>query len=92
MSKWKIPTGTSIRSGGYLLIWADKNKNSEGLHTNFKLSKNGGSIILTSDNYVVDEISFGPQQPDVSSGRISSPEGQIKKLRPTPNAPNQLRY
>ena len=92
MSKWKIPTGTSIRSGGYLLIWADKNKNSEGLHTNFKLSKNGGSIILTSDNYVVDEISFGPQLSDVSSGRISSPEGKVKKLRPTPNAPNQLRY
>ena len=92
MCKWQIPSRTSIRSGGYLLIWADKNKNGEGLHTNFKLSKNGGSIILTSDNYVVDEISFGPQQPDVSSGRISSPEGQIKKLRPTPNAPNQLRY
>ena len=39
--KWQFPAGTTIVAGGYLLIWADDDGDSPGLHTNFKLSAGG---------------------------------------------------
>ena len=90
LSKWKIPTGTLIQAGSYLVIWADKDGGSEGLHANFKLSKNGESIILTNSDAVVDKIDFGPQMPGISNGRIFGHTGKIKNLHPTPGAANQV--
>ena len=90
LSKWKIPTGTLIQAGGYLVIWADEDGGSAGLHTNFKLSKGGESIILSNSDVVVDKVEFGPQMPDVSSGRVSGHTGKIKNLRPTPNVANRV--
>ena len=90
LPKWKIPSGTLIQAGGYLVIWADEDGGNEGLHANFKLSKDSESIILTNSDAIVDKIEFGPQMPDVSSGRVSGYIGKIKKLRPTPDAANRV--
>ncbi len=89
LSKWKIPTGTLIPSGSYLVIWADNDGDDEGLHANFKLSKDSESIILTNGNVILDKINFTPQISDISSGRLSGYTGEIKKLYPTPDAANQ---
>ena len=88
--KWKIPAGTIIKAGGYLIIWADEDGGDEGLHANFKLSKNGEAIILTNQGAIVDSLKYGPQISEVSSGRIAGDNGKIKKLRPTPASPNRL--
>jgi len=90
LSKWKIPTGALIQAGGYFVIWADKDGDNEGLHANFKLSKDGEWIILTNSDAIVDKIDFGPQMPDISSGRISGHTGKIKNLHPTPDAANRV--
>ena len=44
LRKWQFPEGTVIPESGYLIIWAD-DTDSEGdeLHTNFKLSSEGGN-------------------------------------------------
>ena len=89
LSKWKIPTGTQIKAGGYLIIWADEDGSSEGLHANFKLSKSGEVIFLVKDNAIVDQIEFGPQASEVSSGRLSGHTGKLEKLSPTPGFANQ---
>jgi len=89
LSKWKIPTGTLIPSGGYLVIWADNDGDDEGLHANFKLSKDSESIILTNGNVILDKINFTSQISDISSGRLSGYTGEIKKLYPTPDAANR---
>ena len=89
MFKWKIPAGTVLRAGQYLVIWADEDGNDAGLHANFKLSAKGESITLVSRNVLVDRVTFGVQEPDVSSGRLSDPRGPWKELIPTPGAPNQ---
>ena len=86
----KFQRGTLIQTGGYLVIWVDKGGGSEGLHANFKLSKNGESIILTNSDVIVDKIDFGPQMPGISNGRISGHTGKIKDLHPTPGAANQV--
>ena len=87
--KWKIPSGTIIKAGGYLIIWADEDGEDEGLHANFKLSKDGEVIMLTNQGALVDGLKYGPQISEVSSGRISGDKGGIQKLRPTPGAANR---
>ncbi|MBT7256401.1 MAG: hypothetical protein HN882_15475 [Planctomycetaceae bacterium] len=88
--KWKIPANTIIKAGGYLIIWADEDGGDEGLHANFKLSKDGESIILTNQDVIVDRLKYGPQISEVSTGRIAGDNGEMKKLRPTPASPNRL--
>jgi hypothetical protein len=74
-AKWKIPIGTSLASGEFLIIWADgKNVVLNAYHTNFKLSKSGEEIGLFDSNEVlIDKIIYGNQISDVSSGR--QPDG-----------------
>ena len=88
--KWKIPSDTIIKAGGYLIIWADEDGGDEGLHANFKLSKDGEVIILTNHDAIVDSLKYGPQISEVSSGRISGHTGKLQHLRPTPGAANRV--
>ena len=87
--KWKIPTGTIIKARDYLIIWADEDEGDEGLHANFKLSKGGEIISLIKDNTIVDQIEFGPQASEVSSGRLTGHTGKLENLSPTPGASNR---
>ena len=74
-----IPSGTVIPAGADLLVWADKKPQLNGLvdgdlHADFKLSAGGEAIALFApDGTLVDAVTFGPQAPDVSEGRI--PDG-----------------
>lgn len=68
--KWRIPWGTKIPAGGYLIIWADGE--NTGLHTNFKLNIDGEIVILSnSSGNELDRVDFESdnQLPDVSYGR-----------------------
>jgi hypothetical protein len=51
-AKWQIPGNnpdvTTITSGGYLLIWADNDTASTGLHAYFKLDADGEQISCSS--------------------------------------------
>jgi hypothetical protein len=77
--KWAFPTdnpaATTIPSKGFLLIWADDEETQGPLHTNFKLSSGGESVILTDKNgsTELDAITYPAQTTDVSYGR--SPDG-----------------
>ena len=85
--KWKIPNKTYLAPHGYLLIWADeKNKKANELHTNFKLSSKGETLIL-SDNIgnELDTIEFPKQKGDISCAKIN---GNLAYMVPTPNAKN----
>lgn len=89
-NQFKIPAGTTIAAHGFLLVWADGDKATNGqLHVNFKLAAEGESITLIApDGSIVDSVTFGQQSADVSSGR--SPDGgKIGVLTsPTPGASN----
>lgn len=91
-TKWKIPTGTAIAGGGTLLIWADEDQQQGSLHANFKLSSNGETLALFAPDgeTMLDEISFGPQQPDVSAGRVDDRADApwVRFSIPTPGALN----
>ena len=75
--QWQFPEGTVIAAGGYLLVWADDDSgDTPGLHTNFKLSAGGESVVLSDidarGNVVIDSVDFPALATDVSYGR--SPE------------------
>lgn len=75
LTKWLIPTGTSINAHDVLIIWTDEDSGQSGLHTNFKLSAAGEELFLTdgSMNTVYDDVTFGVQTTDVSYARC--PDG-----------------
>ena len=95
-TKYVIPSGsagiTTIQSHAFLLIWCDGQPDQGPLHTGFKLSASGEQIGLydpTGD--ALDELTFGPQNTDVSYGR--TPDGGstwVYFTTPTPGASNTV--
>jgi hypothetical protein len=76
-TRWRIPDGTIIPAGGFLLIWADGDLGDGPLHASFRLGRTGEEIGLfdrdVAANALIDHVVFGPQATDVSTGR--SPDG-----------------
>ncbi len=78
-TKWQIPTGnsavTTVPAGGFLLLWADKDTDQGENHIDFKLSSSGEQISLFQPDgtTLINEVIFGPQATNTSSGRI--PDG-----------------
>lgn len=70
--KWQMPDYT-MQPGEFVLIWADNDPEQGPFHTNFKLKKSGEQIgIFDSESTgyaVLDSITFGEQQTDISMGR-----------------------
>ena len=91
--KWQFPDGTQIGPGDYLIVWADEDGNAEpGLHANFKLSRNGETVMLVDTdqrgNQVLDVIKFQVQGEDVALGRVPNGTGDFKSLGGTPGQRN----
>ena len=88
ITKWAFPD-TQIQANEYLLVWADKDENEVGLHTNFKISSGGEALGLWDNaGKLLDSISFGPQISDVTTGRFPNGTGPFISMSPTPQAEN----
>ncbi len=90
-AQFKIPAGTMISAHGFLLVWADNVKSTNGpLHVNFKLATAGEMIALYApDGSSVDRVTFGQQTADVSMGRTPDGGTLIGAMSsPTPGASN----
>ena len=86
--KWQFPD-TSIDPFDYLIIWADEDGGQAGLHANFKLSGSGEVLFLSNtDSQIVDEIVFGEQYTDISTGRLPNGTGDFGTLIPTFSSEN----
>lgn len=92
-TKWRFPENTEIPANGYLIVWLDDDVEApEGLHANFKLSKNGEAVLLVDTdaqgNRVLDSITFGEQAQDVAFGRLPDGSGDFQVVQATPGAQN----
>ncbi|QDT12876.1 lamin tail domain-containing protein [Planctomycetes bacterium K23_9] len=90
-TQWRLPSGSTIDSGGYLIIWADGDTDQGDDHASFKLSASGESVLLynTDGSTLVDSISFGEQTTDVSYGRFPDGSSTLAALSAaTPGASN----
>ncbi len=91
-TKWTFPS-VEIPAKGYLLVWASKkDKYIDGeLHTNFKLSSGGEFVgLYDPTGSVVDTVTFGEQQTDISYGRMPDGTGPFQSMNePTPCGKNK---
>ncbi|GEM_PF-356046 len=89
---WRIPEGTSIGAGGYLVVWADNSSVPGSLHASFRLNANGEKIGLfaADGKTLVDYVVFNQQIDDISYARL--PDGSLNwtYLTPTPGASNTI--
>ncbi|MDD5508708.1 MAG: CotH kinase family protein [Bacteroidales bacterium] len=91
-TKWMLPDRTLL-PGEFLLIWADDTPSQGDTHTSYKLAKEGEEIGIfgnTASGYaVIDSVTFGTQNDDISYGRIvdGAPEWKYFTL-PTPGETN----
>lgn len=81
--KWQFPSGTSIFANDYLIIWADKDEEQEGLHADFKLSRDGDFIMLSDGSEVIDSLTFGYQENNLTYSRIPNGTGVYVIKEPT---------
>lgn len=89
LMQWTFPSGAVISSGGYLIIWADNEEEQEGLHANFKLSSVSESVFLSdASGEIIDELSYGSQETDISFGRFANGTGPFQFMDPSFNAEN----
>jgi len=87
-TKWQFPD-TTIFANDFLIIWTDNDEEQDGLHASFKLSASGESVILTNpEQEIIDEITFGAQTTDISTGRYPNGTGDFIEMTPSFNAEN----
>ena len=96
LKKWAFPENTTIPAHGYLLVWLDEDGKAEaGLHANFKLSRNGETVMLVDTdirgNQVLDTVAFEKQEKDVALGRWPNGSGKLKQVQTTPGKENVLK-
>ena len=69
--KFVFAPGTMMSPGDYLVLYADINSSTSGIHTGFAINSDGDDLTLLNDaGQVVDSVAFGVQLDDQSIGRI----------------------
>lgn len=90
LSKWIFPNVT-LRPDEYLRIWAskkDRKEDKDHLHTNFKLSSKGETLILSSPAMIKDSLEVFGLTTDVSVGRSSLDRSLVYYALPSPGRSN----
>ena len=86
-SKWPLPAST-LAPGDFLVVWASgiDQVTPEGWHTSFQLSRGGEYVgLFGPDGQMVDEVTFGAQEADVSLGRLGTESDRwVSFPNPTP--------
>lgn len=86
---WRFPDNAIIGPDAYLIVWADRDINESGLHTNFKLDKAGGAILLShEDQTVVDSVQYATQTTNVAYARVPNGTGPFTLQNATFGAAN----
>ncbi len=93
---WELPDVT-ISPYDFLLVWAsgkDRRNSQKPLHTNFRISRDGEPLLLTSpEGLRVDEVAPIPLAVDMAYGRSPDGYGSWKYLEiPTPGYSNAPHY
>ncbi len=90
--RWKFPF-VEVRAGEFAIVWADNEIDEGKLHTPFRLTPDGGSVLLfdtdENGNKLLDALHFEEQTEEVSLGRHPNGIGTWNIFRtPTPGSLN----
>ena len=90
-AKFFFPSPTVLAPGAYLVVYANENDGSGGLHTGFALEADGeGVYLFDSAGTLLDSVTFGVQLPDLSVGRFGT-SGEWKLGQPSFGATNVVK-
>lgn len=90
LTKWKFPEGTTLEKNGYLIVWADGDSTQVGLHTPYKLSALGETVLLlTPDRKVIQEVKYPATILQQSYARKPNGTGNFDWSTPTYNTENK---
>ena len=92
-ARWSLPAAT-LSPGDFLVIWASgiDQVAPGGWHMSFRLSRGGEYVgLFDPGGQVVDVVTFGAQETDVSLGRLSGSDQWVAFPTPTPGAANTTR-
>lgn len=82
--RWQFPSQTKILPNDFLILWADKDINQDGIHLPFKLPAIGTSLFLLHKNgAIIDSISYGQQFPNIAFARVPNGTGDFKNQSTT---------
>jgi hypothetical protein len=89
----RIPLESSLKipKGGYVIIWADGQREQGDNHVDFRLNQSGEAVgLYYKDGRKIDEYTYGTQSENVSTGRLPNGTGSFQPLStPSPGAANQ---
>ncbi len=94
--KYRIPSmypdSTTIPPFGYLILWADNQKEQGILHLDFKLKRKGEQIGLAGYDLItfIDSLTYGEQHSNSSSSRYPDGNDTWLFVPPTPGNSNML--
>lgn len=91
--KWRIPDGTVIAPGGFLLVWADSDTHQGPLHATFGLGAGGETVSLSHRDdqgaVLIDSLTYPGLGIDESFGRYPDGSDALRTFCvPTPAATN----
>lgn len=90
LTQWQFPTGTTLAKNTYLVVWIDGDSTQVGLHTPFKLSALGETILLlTPEKKVIQEVTYPEISLLQSYARIPDGTGDFIWTTPTFMAQNK---
>ncbi len=79
--KFTFANGTTLTAGSYLVVYANNDDGTGGIHTGFSLSAAGDQLYLfdrgTNGNVILDAVKFGIQLTDLSIGRTGASGGWV---------------
>jgi CotH kinase protein/Lamin Tail Domain len=82
-ARFVFPAGATIQPSAYLVLYADSNATTSGIHLDFGLNGDGeGLYLYNGAGTLLDSVEFGLQIPDLSIGR-TGPDGQWRLTTPT---------
>ena len=88
--KWHFEEDVIIPANGYLIIWADRDLDQVGIHTNFKLNSSEGDLLLTYEDLTeLQYISYEEQQLNMGYARVPNGTGDFIIQPHTFNANNE---
>lgn len=90
--KWTFPSGATIKSGEYLIIFASKQSSTDvEYHTGFALSKSGETICLSNpQGEIIQKITTPALSENITYGRSPDGSNTLSTMTPTPNLKNNI--
>jgi len=90
--KWQFPLNPEIilQPNEFIIVWLDDQVTQPGLHASFKISKSGEYLAITENDgiTILDSLTFGQQQTDISFGRYTDGLNNWEFMLPTPGTSN----